>query len=95
MTGLLLDGVRVLDLSTMIAAPTTATILGDYGADVVKVEMPGTGDFVRRFGRQKDGQGIYWKALSRGKRSVVATAAFARELLGFVWSIGQRVPLGA
>ena len=54
----------------MIAAPTTATILGDYGADVVKVEMPGTGDFVRRFGRQKDGQGLYWKALSRGKRSV-------------------------
>jgi crotonobetainyl-CoA:carnitine CoA-transferase CaiB-like acyl-CoA transferase len=66
----LLAGVRVLDLSTMIAAPTTATILGDYGADVVKVEMPGTGDFVRRFGRQKDGQGLYWKALSRGKRSV-------------------------
>ncbi len=66
----LLAGLRVLDLSTMIAAPTTATILGDYGADVVKVEMPGTGDFVRRFGRQKDGQGLYWKALSRGKRSV-------------------------
>lgn len=66
----LLGGLRVLDLSTMIAAPTTATILGDYGADVVKVEMPGTGDFVRRFGRQKDGQGLYWKALSRGKRSV-------------------------
>lgn len=66
----LLKGLRVLDLSTMIAAPTTATILGDYGADVVKVEMPGTGDFVRRFGRQKDGQGLYWKALSRGKRSV-------------------------
>ncbi|TYP90772.1 CaiB/BaiF CoA transferase family protein [Blastococcus xanthinilyticus] len=70
MTALLLDGVRVLDLSTMIAAPTTATILGDYGADVVKVEMPGTGDFVRRFGRQVDGQGLYWKTLSRGKRSV-------------------------
>jgi len=66
----LLDGLRVLDLSTMIAAPTAATILGDYGADVVKVEMPGTGDFVRRFGAQKDGQGLYWKALSRGKRSV-------------------------
>ena len=66
----LLDGLRVLDLSTMIAAPTAATILGDYGADVVKVEMPGTGDFVRRFGAQQQGQGLYWKALSRGKRSV-------------------------
>jgi crotonobetainyl-CoA:carnitine CoA-transferase CaiB-like acyl-CoA transferase len=49
----LLEGLRVLDLSTMIAAPTTATILGDYGADVVKVEMPGTGDFVRRFGGRR------------------------------------------
>jgi crotonobetainyl-CoA:carnitine CoA-transferase CaiB-like acyl-CoA transferase len=65
-----LDGLRVLDLSTMIAAPLAATILGDYGAEVVKVEMPGTGDFVRRFGAQKDGQGLYWKALSRGKTSV-------------------------
>jgi crotonobetainyl-CoA:carnitine CoA-transferase CaiB-like acyl-CoA transferase len=65
-----LAGLRVLDLSTMIAAPLAATILGDYGADVVKVEMPGTGDFVRRFGAQKDGQGLYWKALSRGKKIV-------------------------
>ncbi|MDN5895107.1 MAG: CoA transferase [Nocardioides sp.] len=65
-----LAGLRVLDLSTMIAAPLAATTLGDYGADVVKVEMPGTGDFVRRFGVQKDGQGLYWKALSRGKHSV-------------------------
>ncbi len=66
----LLEGLRVLDLSTMIAAPLAATLLADYGADVVKVEMPGPGDHVRRFGAQKDGQGLYWKALSRGKRSV-------------------------
>lgn len=65
-----LEGLRVLDLSTMIAAPLAATILGDYGAEVIKIEMPGTGDFVRRFGAQKDGQGLYWKALSRGKASV-------------------------
>lgn len=65
-----LAGLRVLDLSTMIAAPLAATVLADYGADVVKVEMPGPGDHVRRFGAQKDGQGLYWKALSRGKRSV-------------------------
>lgn len=65
-----LAGIRVLDLSTMIAAPLTATQLADYGADVVKVEMPGAGDHVRRFGAQKDGLGLYWKALSRGKKSV-------------------------
>ena len=65
-----LHGLRVLDLSTMIAAPLAATVLADYGAEVVKVEMPGPGDHVRRFGAQKDGHGLYWKALSRGKTSV-------------------------
>jgi crotonobetainyl-CoA:carnitine CoA-transferase CaiB-like acyl-CoA transferase len=49
----------VLDLSTMIAAPLTASLLADYGADVVKVERPGVGDHVRRFGAQKDGEGLY------------------------------------
>jgi len=65
-----LTGLRVLDLSTMIAAPLTASLLADYGADVVKVERPGVGDHVRRFGAQKDGEGLYWKTLSRNKRSV-------------------------
>lgn len=65
-----LAGVRVLDAATMIAAPMTATMLADYGADVIKVELPGVGDSVRQFGGQKDGQGLYWKALGRGKRSV-------------------------
>lgn len=65
-----LAGLRVLDLSTMVAGPMAATVLGDYGAEVVKVEMPGTGDSVRRFGAQKDGHGLYWKALNRGKASV-------------------------
>jgi len=69
-TGAPLEGLRVLDLSTMIAAPLAATLLADYGAEVVKVEMPGPGDHVRRFGAQKDGQGLYWKALSRGKSSL-------------------------
>ncbi|GLV14227.1 CoA transferase [Alicyclobacillus hesperidum] len=66
----LLDGIRVLDMSTMIAAPTTASLLADYGAEVVKVEQPGRGDFVRTFGAQKQGHGLYWKTLSRNKRSV-------------------------
>jgi crotonobetainyl-CoA:carnitine CoA-transferase CaiB-like acyl-CoA transferase len=65
-----LSRLRVLDLSTMIAAPLTASLLADYGADVVKVERPGTGDFVRRFGAQKDGEGLYWKTLGRNKKSV-------------------------
>jgi crotonobetainyl-CoA:carnitine CoA-transferase CaiB-like acyl-CoA transferase len=65
-----LAGVRVLDCSTMIAAPTTAATLADYGAEVIKVERPGSGDHARRYGAQKNGIGLYWKALGRNKRSV-------------------------
>jgi crotonobetainyl-CoA:carnitine CoA-transferase CaiB-like acyl-CoA transferase len=65
-----LNGIRVLDISTMIAAPLAASLLADYGAEVVKVERPGTGDFVRKFGAQKGTEGLYWKTLSRNKKSV-------------------------
>jgi crotonobetainyl-CoA:carnitine CoA-transferase CaiB-like acyl-CoA transferase len=65
-----LAGVRVLDCSTMIAAPSTAAMLADFGADVVKLERPGDGDHVRRYGARKNGVGLYWKALARNKRSV-------------------------
>jgi crotonobetainyl-CoA:carnitine CoA-transferase CaiB-like acyl-CoA transferase len=78
-----LAGVRVLDCSTMIAAPTTAAMLADFGADVVKVERPGSGDHARRYGAQKNGIGLYWKALGRNKKSVALDlhSAEAQELL--------------
>jgi len=78
-----LSGVRVLDCSTMIAAPTTAATLADYGAEVIKLERPGVGDPVRRFGAQKHGQGLYWKALGRNKKSVAIDlhAAEAQAIL--------------
>jgi crotonobetainyl-CoA:carnitine CoA-transferase CaiB-like acyl-CoA transferase len=65
-----LAGVRVLDCSTMIAGPMTATMLADFGASVVKLERPGAGDPSRRYGAQRDGQGLYWKSLARNKESV-------------------------
>ncbi|MGH8598151.1 MAG: CoA transferase, partial [Gammaproteobacteria bacterium] len=49
-TPLPLQGVRVLDVATMLAAPFCACILGDFGSEVIKVEMPGTGDPFRKFG---------------------------------------------
>jgi crotonobetainyl-CoA:carnitine CoA-transferase CaiB-like acyl-CoA transferase len=54
----------------MIAAPTTAATLADFGAEVIKLERPGVGDPVRKYGAQRDGQGLYWKALARNKKSV-------------------------
>jgi len=65
-----LEGLRVLDVATMMAAPWAATYLADYGADVVKVELPGTGDPVRHWGSQVQGTSLVWKGLSRNKRLV-------------------------
>ena len=69
MTGPLTD-LRVIDASTVIAGPTIGQILADFGADVVKIEHPQQGDSIRGHGAQKDGQGLWWKIVSRNKRCV-------------------------
>lgn len=66
----MLDGIRVLDLGTRIAAPFCAGLLGEQGADVIKVEQPGTGDFLRELGPFVDGHSLYWAVEGRGRRSV-------------------------
>ncbi len=65
-----LTGLRVLDIATMMAAPWSATFLADYGADVIKLEHPKTGDHARHFGLSKDGEPVFWKTLARNKRSL-------------------------
>src|SRR5436309_9401393 len=63
-----LTGVRVLDLSRMVAGGTAGMLLADLGADVVKVEQPGTGDPVRQW--TADGQPFWWKVYARNKRYI-------------------------
>ncbi len=65
-----LRGLRVVDLSTVLAGPLACQVLGDYGAEVVKVEHPQRGDSFRTHGRAKDGHGLWWKQVSRNKRHV-------------------------
>jgi crotonobetainyl-CoA:carnitine CoA-transferase CaiB-like acyl-CoA transferase len=69
-TGPLL-GVRVLELGTFIAGPFAGQLLGDYGAEVIKVEAP-DGDPMRQWGVNVDGAGLWWPIIARNKRSVVA-----------------------
>lgn len=65
-----LEGVVVLDLSRVLAAPYTGMILADMGADVIKVERPGKGDDSRAYGPFKNGESVYYMSLNRGKRSM-------------------------
>ncbi|GIF26133.1 crotonobetainyl-CoA:carnitine CoA-transferase CaiB-like acyl-CoA transferase [Actinoplanes tereljensis] len=65
-----LDGVRVIDASTLFAGPLAATVLGDYGAEVIKVEHPVAGDPARGHGPAKDGVPLWWTMLGRNKRTV-------------------------
>ena len=78
-----LDGVKVLDISNFLAAPMSASFLGDFGADVIKFEQPGKGDEIRYWGRNKDGVGLYYKAVNRGKRSITVNlkSDFGKKVL--------------
>lgn len=66
---LALEGVRVVDAASLFAGPVIATLLGDHGADVVKVEHP-AGDNLRTLGWNKDGVSLWWALVGRNKRSV-------------------------
>jgi crotonobetainyl-CoA:carnitine CoA-transferase CaiB-like acyl-CoA transferase len=91
-----LDGIRVFDLSRILAGPTCSQLLGDLGADVIKIERPGAGDDTRKWGppyvKDKDGQdtheSAYYLSSNRNKRSLAidiakpAGQALARRLIG-------------
>ncbi|MQA10703.1 MAG: CoA transferase [Pseudonocardiaceae bacterium] len=65
-----LSGITVVDAATLFAGPSAAMYLGDFGADVIKVEHPARGDPARGHGEAKDGAGLWWKVLSRNKRAI-------------------------
>jgi crotonobetainyl-CoA:carnitine CoA-transferase CaiB-like acyl-CoA transferase len=65
-----LAGIRVIDASTVLAGPLAAQILGDFGADVIKIEHPAQGDPLRTHGPSKDGVPLWWAIVGRNKRSV-------------------------
>src|SRR3984957_9447592 len=79
-----LAGLRVLDISTVIAGPFARTMLADLGAEVLKVEMPGAGDALRRLAPHKDGVPLWWKVTNRNKKGVTLDLrkADGKALLG-------------
>ncbi|MEI6744262.1 MAG: CoA transferase, partial [bacterium] len=67
-----LAGLRVLDLSTVLAGPNCARYLADFGADVIKIERPDGGDSLRNMGWRDpvDGEGLWWRLVNRNKRTI-------------------------
>ena len=85
-----LDGIRVLELGQLMAGPMAGTLLGYYGADVIKVEKPDGGDPVRTWRVLDEGTSLWWRSLGRNKRLVTIDLrkeegrALVRQLAGHV-----------
>ncbi len=65
-----LSGLKVLELGQLIAGPFAAKTLADFGAEVIKVEAPDSGDPLRKWRLLKDGTSVWWQVQSRNKRSL-------------------------
>jgi len=65
-----LDNIRVLEIGTLLAGPFTGRLLGDFGAEVIKIEPPDREDPMRRWGQQVDGDGLLWPVQSRNKKCI-------------------------
>lgn len=79
-----LSGLKVLELGELVAGPFVGTLLGEFGAEVIKIERPGRGDVLRQFGPMVGGESLYWAVNGRNKRSVVLDLAklAGRTVLG-------------
>ncbi|MEI6495020.1 MAG: CoA transferase [Actinomycetota bacterium] len=77
-----LADLRVLDLSTVLAGPNCARYLADFGADVIKIERPDTGDSLRNMAWRdpRDGEGLWWKVVNRNKRTVALDLKLEADL---------------
>ena len=65
-----LDGLKVVEMGQLIAGPFAGKMLGEFGAEVIKIEPPGAGDPLRNWRLMKDGTSVWWQVQSRNKRSI-------------------------
>ncbi len=84
-----LEGVTVIDLTRVLAGPYLTMILGDLGANVIKVELPGRGDDARQFGPFQDQQSIYFASINRGKKSIALNLKDADDRAVFEKLVGK------
>jgi crotonobetainyl-CoA:carnitine CoA-transferase CaiB-like acyl-CoA transferase len=84
-----LRGLRVLDAGNMIAGPLAATQMADFGADVIKIELPGVGDSMRHWAPMKDGRSLWWKVIGRNKRLITLALSKTRGQALFKQLVAQ------
>src|ERR1700760_341490 len=65
-----LQGIRVIEIGTLIAAPFAARLMAEFGADVIKIEAPATGDPLRKWRKLHNGTSLWWYLQSRNKKSI-------------------------
>jgi formyl-CoA transferase len=78
MSDLPLKGVRVLEPAVLLAAPFASSLMADFGAEVIKLELPGTGDPMRQLPPMHEGQSLWWKATARNKKSATLNLRTAK-----------------
>ena len=76
-----LKGLRVLDMGRVLATPSAGALLGDMGAEVIKLEQPGTGDDSRNFAPMKNGVSCYYKNFNRSKKGITLDLKKGKEIL--------------
>lgn len=76
-----LKGIRVLDMGRVLAAPSAGALLGDLGAEVIKLEQPGTGDDSRNFAPMKNGVSCYYKNFNRSKKGITLDLKKGKDVL--------------
>ncbi|HEX2381152.1 MAG TPA: CoA transferase [Acidimicrobiales bacterium] len=90
------QGLRVIEAATLAAGPMVATALGEFGAEIIKVEQPGSGDPMRTWGERKDGIALVWKSVSRNKQCVTLDlrVATGQELFHELLSVSDVLIVG-
>jgi crotonobetainyl-CoA:carnitine CoA-transferase CaiB-like acyl-CoA transferase len=82
-----LQGIRILDMATVLAAPFAATLCGDMGAEVVKLELPAGNDPLRGLAPVHDGQPLFWKTANRGKQGISLDVRKPEGRALFLWLV--------
>ena len=83
-----LQGLKIVELGQLIAGPFAAKLLGEFGAEIIKIEPPGEGDPLRKWRKLENGTSLWWHVQSRNKKSVSLDLKYSRRPGHFAQAAG-------